>query len=68
MTEILTLTDAELDLVNGGQVSGGAGGYAVAISLAAIIVRGNNSGTLTATSGATVATGGDGGAAADEDE
>ena len=65
MTEILTLTDAELDLVNGGQVSGGAGGFAVALSLAAIIVGGNNEGDLTAESGDATATGGAGGPAED---
>jgi hypothetical protein len=66
MTEILTLTDAELDLVAGGQVTGGAGGFAVAISAAVIVVGGNvDDSTLTATSGPAEATGGAGGAAED---
>ena len=62
MTEILTLTDAELDLVTGGQVIGGRGGDAVAASAAVIFVGGDVGGSdLTATSGATTATGGLGG-------
>ena len=65
MTEILTLTDAELDLVTGGRVSGGAGGAALAISAAVIFVGGDNEGDLTATAGDATATGGAGGNAAD---
>ena len=66
MTEILTLTDAELDLVTGGQATGGAGGFAVAISAAVIFVGGDvDDSTLTATAGDATATGGAGGDAAD---
>ena len=66
MTEILTLTDAELDLVAGGQVTGGNGGFALAISAAVIAVEGDvDDSTLTATSGAAAAVGGAGGAAED---
>ena len=66
MTEILTLTDAELDLVTGGQATGGAGGFAAAISAAVIVVQGNvDDSEIAATSGVAEATGGAGGAAED---
>ena len=67
MDGFITLTDAELDAVSGGQGGrggrGGRGGDAVAISAAAIFVGGDvDDSTLTATSGVATATGGDGGA------
>ena len=63
MNGIITLTDAELDAVSGGQRNGGAGGAALAASVAAIFVQGNvDDSTLTAESGPAEATGGAGGA------
>ncbi len=70
MNGIITLTDAELDAVCGGQGgnggnggNGGRGGDALAISAAAILVGGDvDDSTLTATSAAATATGGAGGA------
>ena len=64
MDGIITLTDAELDAVSGGQAgAGGRGGDAFAISAAVIFAGGNvDDSTLTATSGDATATGGDGGA------
>ncbi len=66
MDGFITLTDAELDAVSGGQGGngerGGRGGDALAISAAAIFVGGNvDDSTLTATSGDATATGGAGG-------
>ncbi len=70
MDGFITLTDAELDAVSGGQAGaggpGGRGGDAVAISAAAIFVGGNvDDSTLSATSAAATATGGAGGAGGD---
>ncbi len=66
MDGFITLTDAELDAVSGGQGGaggrGGRGGDAVAISAAAIFVGGNvDDSTLTVESGPAEATGGNGG-------
>ena len=72
MDGIITLTDAELDAVSGGQAGnggnggrGGRGGDALAISAAVIFVQGNvDDSTLTVESGPAEATGGAGGAGA----
>ncbi len=66
MDGFITLTDAELDAVSGGQGGrggrGGRGGDAIAISAAVIFVGGDvDDSTLTATSAAATATGGAGG-------
>ncbi len=63
MDGFITLTDAELDAVSGGQGGpGGRGGDALAVSAAVIFVGGNvDDSTLTATSGDATATGGAGG-------
>ena len=70
MDAIITLTDAELDAVSGGQAgaggAGGRGGDAVAISAAGIFVGGDvDDSTLSATSGDATAAGGAGGAGGD---
>ncbi len=69
MNGIITLTDAELDAVSGGQAGNGGnggngrrGGDALAASVAAILVEGDvDDSPLTATSGDATATGGAGG-------
>ena len=73
MDAIITLTDAELDAVSGGQAGiGGDGGNGgsrrddLAISAAVIFVGGDvDYSTLSATSAAATATGGDGGIGGD---
>ncbi len=67
MDGFITLTDAELDAVSGGQGGrggrGGRGGDALAVSAAVIFFGGDvDDSTLTATSAAATATGGAGGA------
>ena len=67
MDGFITLTDAELDAVSGGQGGrggrGGRGGDALAVSAAAIFVEGNVTGSiLSATSAEATAVGGEGGA------
>ena len=66
MDGFITLTDAELDAVSGGQGGrggrGGRGGNAIAISAAVIFVGGDvDDSTLRATSAAATASGGAGG-------
>jgi bacteriocin-like protein len=66
MDGFITLTDAELDAVSGGQGGrggrGGRGGDAIAVSAAVIFVGGNvDDSTLSATSGDATAAGGAGG-------
>jgi len=62
----IDLLPARTTLQTGGAGGrGGRGGDAAAISLALVVVGGNNTGDLTATSGAATATGGAGGAGGD---
>jgi bacteriocin-like protein len=67
MDGFITLTDAELDAVSGGQAGaggrGGRGGDAIAVSAAVIFAGGNvTDSILSATSAEATAVGGEGGA------